>query len=267
MLKSFLQLFIGCWLSVGLASCAGTRSLQYMQGVFDTAALSHYSVPDPVIQQNDLLSIIVYSDNPAATAIYNQPITGGGGSSVTGSTSAPSGGATPSAGGYLVDGDGNISLQGIGALHVEGLTKKELKELLDSKLKAYLQNPYYTIRFLNYKITVIGDVGHPAVYSIPTERVNLLEALGLSGDLNVTARRDNVLVVRERNGKREFGRIDLTKPDIFKSPFYQLQQNDVVYVDFNKNKAAANDQTAIRNITLGATFVSTIAILITLFRH
>ncbi|HSC38389.1 MAG TPA: hypothetical protein VLD19_10970, partial [Chitinophagaceae bacterium] len=135
-----------------------------------------------------------------------------------------------------------------------------------SALKTYLTNPYCTIRFLNFKITLIGDVARPGVYSIPAEKVNILEAIGLAGDLNVTGRRDNILVVREQNGKRQWGRIDLTKPDIFTSPFYQLEQNDMVYIDLTKNKAAAGDQTTLRTITIAATVVSTFAIIYSLIK-
>jgi polysaccharide export outer membrane protein len=268
MIKSLL-----CWIPIAvlmflLGACGSTRKLQYMQGAFDTARLSTFTVPPPVIQKGDLLSIIVFSDNPAATALYNQSVivaTSGATGSVTTGTASSIPSATGT--GYLVDDEGYIQFQGIGKLHIDGLTKSQLTDLLNSKLKEFLQNPYYNIRFLNYKITLVGDVAKPGVYSIPSERVNLLEAIGLAGDLNITARRDNVLVIREQNGKREFGRIDLTKPDIFNSPFYQLQQNDMIYVDLNKTKAATSDQTALRNISIATSIISTIAILITVFRR
>ncbi|MBS1566090.1 MAG: polysaccharide biosynthesis/export family protein [Bacteroidetes bacterium] len=252
-----------------LASCGSTRPLQYMQGSFDTTKLSTYKIPEPVIQQGDLLSIIVYSDNPRATALYNQSVLANNTVSMSATETGATGGgiASPTSPGYLVDKNGDIRFQGLGLLHVEGLTKAQLGDTLNAKLKdTLLTNPYYNIRFLNYKITIIGDVARPAVYSIPTERVNILEALGLAGDLNITARRDNVLVIREQNGKREWGRIDLTKPDIFSSPFYQLKQNDVVYVDLTKQKAASADQTTVRNISLAATVVTTIAVIVTLIR-
>lgn len=267
---------------ISLVSCVSTRPLQYMQGSFDTAAMSHYNIPEPIIQQNDLLSIVVYSDNPAATALYNQSLGGSGGASggTTGGSgggaaggasggglSISTGGSNPSSGGYLVDQEGNIQFQGLGTLHVTGLTKQQLKDTLEERLKVYLTNPYCTVRFTNFKITVIGDVVHPSIFTIPNERVNLLEALGLAGDLNVTARRDNVLIIREQDGKREFGRIDLTKPDIFKSPFYELKQNDVIYVDLGKNKAAIADQTTVRNITLATSIITTIILIITVLKN
>jgi polysaccharide biosynthesis/export protein len=266
MIKTFFSWLCVLVLMAMLASCGNTRKLQYMQGAFDTTKLSSYTVPVPIVQKGDLLSIIVFSDNPAATAIYNQSVVIAPSSSTS---TAGSSGSIPAATsqGYLVDEDGNIQFQGLGKLHVEGMTKAELTALLDSKLKDFLQNQYYNIRFLNYKITMVGDIARPGVYSIPSERVNILEAIGLAGDLNITARRDNVLIVREQNGKRDFGRIDLTKPDIFNSPFYNLQQNDIIYVDLTKSKAATNDQLTVRNISIATSIISTIAIIITVFRR
>ena len=255
MIKSLLSGICLLIIITMMSSCGSTRKLQYMQGAFDTARLSSYAVPDPVIQRGDLLSIMVYSDNPTATAMYNLSAAG----------MSATGGAT--GGGYLVDENGNIQFQSLGNIHVDGITKARLTAILDSTLKTYLTNPYCSIRFLNYKITVIGDIAKPGMYNIPSERVNLLEALGLAGDLNITARRDNVLVMREQNGTRQWGRIDLTKPDIFSSPFYQLQQNDVVYVDLSKVKVVNSDQTAVRNISIITGIVSTVAIVISILRR
>ncbi|MEP6726588.1 MAG: polysaccharide biosynthesis/export family protein [Bacteroidota bacterium] len=264
MIKSFFYITVLLMMIGGMCSCGSTKNLQYMQGNFDTAKLSAYNVPALLIQKGDLLSIIVYSDNATATAIYNQSGagTGNNSSAVPGSPVSSSG-----SGGYLVDEDGNIQFQGIGMLHVEGLTKAGLTGLLNSKLTTFLQNPYYTIRFLNYKITVIGDVAKPAVYSIPAERVNILEAIGFAGDLNITARRDNIRIIREEAGKREFGVVDLRQPDIFNNKFYQLHQNDIVYVDFNKSKAVNSDQTTLRNIGIVTSIVSIIAIVISVLRR
>lgn len=259
MIKTCLYVFVAALLLASLGSCGDIKKLQYMQGSFDTARLSVYNFPTPVIQKGDLLSIVVFSDLPTATAIYNQSVVGTQGSVGSSGTNA----AGP---GYLVDERGDIDFQGLGKLHIEGLTKTGLSDLLTSRLSKYLTNPYYNIRFLNYKITVIGDVAKPSVYNIPAERINILEAIGLAGDLNITARRDNVRIIREVNGKREFGSIDLRQPDIFNSPYYQLQQNDVVYVDFTKNKAAAGDQVTVRNITVATGIVTTLAILYSIFK-
>ena len=237
-----------------LASCGNVKKIQYIQGPYDTARVSNITIPEPVVQPNDLLGIIVYSDNPAATALYNQPIT---------KTAEGAGEQTP---GYLVDKEGNIQFQGLGKLHVAGLTKKQIADLLDSHLKdKYLKNPYYNIRFLNYKITMIGDVAKPGVYNIPSEKVNILEAVGMAGDITSYGRREFVTIIRENDGKREIGSIDLTKGDVFHSPYFNLQQNDVVIVNPTKNKSAATDQVALRNFTLIASLLSTTAVLINIF--
>jgi polysaccharide export outer membrane protein len=250
-----------------------------MQGKFDTAKLSEIKVPEPTIRKGDLLSIIVYSDNPTATALYNQSLIAVGNSS-GGSASSSSGdgggsgsmaGAVPAGSpttpGYLVDESGNIQFQGLGLLHVEGLTKIQLKDTLDTRLLPFLKNPYYTIRFMNYRFTMLGEVLHPGIFSIPGEHVSLLEAIGLAGDLTFYGRRDNVLIMRENNNKREFARLDLTKPEVLASPYFYLQQNDIVYVEATKKKVAASDQVTTRNVAIAASVASTIAIIYSIFHH
>ncbi len=267
---SFFFLLVLC------SSCANTRHLTYVQGSFDTAALSVYKVPETIIQKGDILNIIIYSDNPLATALYNQTIlgAGGGGSSIQGSSS-PNSGATstpssPTTSGYLVDDNGNIQMQGLKSFHVDGLTKQQLMDTLnrqlDEKNGGPLMNPYYTIRFVNLHFTLLGEVTHPGNFNIPGEHVNLFEGLGMAGDMTFYGRRDNVLIIRVNNGKREFQRLDLTKPDVFKSPYYFLQQGDVVYIEANHKKIAANDQVTARNVSLAATIISTIAIIYSIFR-
>ncbi len=274
---------LGLMLWAALSSCGNTRHLTYMQGQFDTARLSQIKTTEPVIQKGDLISIIVYSDNPNATALYNQSVSSMSGGSTSGGTSstntntgggtgstagAQQGVAPPSSPGYQVDERGDIAFQGLGLLHVEGLTKSQVKSLLDSKLKdTLLKNPYYNVRFLNYKFTMLGEVAKPGIFNIPGERVNLLEALGLAGDMTFFGRRDNVLIIRENNGKREFQRLDLTKPEILGSPFFYLQQGDVVYIEANRRKVAASDQVTARNISIAASIVSTLAILYSIFKN
>lgn len=259
-------LFISITTILLSTSCANMKKLEYLQGPLDSNELSKINIPDPVIQKGDVLNITVYSDNPTASAVYNQSMANL--SSLVGAGSDGSNGSSQqSSVGYLVDNFGNIQFPGIGVLYIEGITKKQLSELLDNKLKPFLQNPYYNIRFLNYKITIIGDVAQPSVYSIPSERVNIFEAIALAGDLTITANRNNVLVIREQNGKREFGRLDLTNPEIFKSPFYHLKQNDIVYVDLTKHKAISNSETTLRYVTFGTSIISAIALILTIFRN
>ncbi|HEY4062581.1 MAG TPA: polysaccharide biosynthesis/export family protein [Puia sp.] len=284
--NSLLVYGIGLALLSGLlCSCGNTRQITYMQGKFDTAKLRNIQISEPVVRKGDLLSIIVYSDNPLATALYNQSLitvsnnsssgasTGGagaaGGAGAGGGSGSSAGAMTagsPTTPGYLVDEKGNIQFQGLGLLHVEGLTKSQLKDTLDSRLKQFLQNPYYTIRFMNYRFTMLGEVMRPGIFSIPGEHVSMLEAIGLAGDLTFYGRRDNVLVMRENNGQREWARLDLTKPEVIASPYFYLQQNDVVYVEATRKKVDASDQVTIRNVSIAASVVSTLAILYSIFK-
>ena len=257
-----------------LSSCGSSRNYIYMQGQFDTAKLSQIKVTDPIIQKSDLVSIIVYSDNPDVTKIYNQPIimassstpTSSSGSSET-NTGAGLAGSSPTASGYIVDENGNIEFQGLGIIHIEGLTRNQLKELLDSKLKEFLKNPYYNIRFLNNRFTMLGEVNHPGVFSIPNDHINLLEAIGLAGEMTFFGRRDNITVIREQNGKREFGRINLLKPEAIVSPYFYLQQNDIVIFEQNNKKVAASDQLTTRNISIATSIVATLAIIYSIFKN
>src|SRR3984893_11491234 len=257
---------IGLILAIGLfCSCGNTRQLQYLQGQFDTTKLSQIQYPEPVIQKNDLISITVYSDDPTgrASAFYNLPAVTT--LSNTGSNAAPSVVNMPTSGSsYLVDESGIIQMPGLGKLQVAGLTKAQLDTLLVSRLKDKLQNPYVIIRLNSYKITLIGEVTKPGQFAIPNERVSLLEALALAGDLTPFVRRENVLIIREINGRRSFARLDLRNPEILNSPYFYLQPNDVVLVDVNKTKAALNDQVVIRNISVATSLISIIAVLITL---
>jgi polysaccharide export outer membrane protein len=274
--KKFLFGFIPvlAMLSIMLSSCGTTRPYVYMQGQFDTAALSKLKIIDPVIQKGDLISIIVYSDNPEATRIYNQPLivtatssSANGAGSSSGGTQEEVSGGSPTSSGYLVDDNGNIEFQQLGLLHIEGLTRNGLKTLLDSKLKdTLLKNPYYNIRFLNNRFTMIGEINRPGIFSIPSEHINLIEALSLAGDMTFYARRDNVLIIREQNGKREWGRVDVTKPEVMASPYFYLQQNDIVYVEQNKKKATAADQITSRNISIILALVSTVSIVYSILR-
>jgi len=262
-----------------IGSCTNTRQLTYLQGSFDTARLSQIEYTEPIIRKGDILNIVIYSDNPTATAIFNQQQTGTSGnpgatqgsSSSSGLTSGLSGGGPTSggstgSGGYLVDERGNIEFQQLGVIHADSMTRSQLKDTIETRLKAYLGNPYCTIRFVNYKFTMLGEINHPGVFSIPGEHLTLFEALGLGGDLTFYGRRDNILVIRENESKREYARLDLTKPEVMGSPYFYIKPNDVIYVEASKKKIAASDQTTIRNLTIVTSVISTLAILVALFR-
>jgi polysaccharide biosynthesis/export protein len=242
---------------LNLTSCA-PKQASYFQGKLDTSRIKNVEVKETVIQKNDILSITVFSDDPTASAIYNQAVVGAG---------SGGGVSTGSTGGYLVNEQGDIYFQGLGRLHIAGLTKTGLTELLNEKLKTQLKNPYYSIRFLNYNITVQGEVNRGGEFTVPNERITILEAIALAGDMTIYAKRNDVLLIRELNGKREIVRIDLTNPDIFNSPYYYLRQKDLVIVEATRKKPSAGRQETVQNIGIATSIISTAAIIIAIFRN
>lgn len=246
-----------------LPSCTTYKQLQYLQGDFDSTKYAQFKVPEQRAQKGDQISINVFSDNAAASAPFN---TGSLASSAGSPQPSLSNGAA-SLGSYEVDKDGNIFFPVLGLLHIEGLTKEGMSNLFDSKLKGtYLNNPYYVIRFQNLKFTVFGEVGSPGVYPLTRNNLNIFEALTYAGDLSIYGKRENILIIRENNGKREFGRINITKPDVFNSPYYYLQQNDMVLVDMNKQKALNGDQAVLRNLSLVLTLITTLSFVFNIFK-
>jgi polysaccharide biosynthesis/export protein len=209
--------------------------------------------PEIKIQKNDLLSIQVYSASldPATDAPYNLP----GGSSTTASASATAGSVTPAASGasgFLVDENGNIEYPRFGTIHVDGLTKSQLADSIKAKLTTpveLLKSPSVIIRFLNFKVTVLGEVNHPGPIIIPNGHITILEAIGLAGDIPITGVKSTVRILRESNGKREVGYVDLTSKEIFNSNYYNLLQNDVVFVQPTKAKVRQSDQLTLQRIT------------------
>lgn len=270
----FSVVIISLFIVVLAPSCRNIKNLQYLQGSFDSNRLKNVQIPEPVIQKGDLLNIIVYSDDPLATAAVINPLANtttslvnmGGGSS-GGSSTSPTGASTVQ--GFVVNQTGEIQLYKLGAIPVDGKTKKQVGDtlaLLYSNL-GLLKNPYVEVRFLSYKVTVIGEVNHPGSFSVPTDKLNAFEAIGLAGDITVYGKRNNVLVVRETNGVRTFGQLNLQDPNVFLSPYYYLQQNDLIVVDVGKNKSAVNNQTTFQYITIGASLISIAAVFISLFRN
>jgi polysaccharide export outer membrane protein len=229
-----LQCYIILVILLVSVSCTNTKKAVYFSdqrnGSFDAPA-----IPKLVIQNNDLLSISVSSLNPEASAVFNQP----NNPPANNNTST-----TAAATGYLVDGEGNIQFPFLGAIKAAGLSKDELKDKLTKSLvdKKLLVDPIITIRFLNFKVTVLGEVAHPNVITVPSERISLLEAIGLAGDLTIYAQRDNVLVIRDEDGKKVTHRLNLNSTELFNSPYYYLKTNDVVYVEPNKNKVASTNR-------------------------
>lgn len=269
-MKYFTVVINALVVTIIASSCGNVKNFQYLQGSFDSARLSKVQIPEPVIQKGDLLAITVYSDDPLATAAVTRQAGGVSTSALALSGENNSSSSLASAAsGYLVDQRGKLQLYKLEPIEVEGLTKYQLADTLEYfyTKQDLLKNPYVEVRFLNYKITVIGEVARPGPFTVPTDKISAFEAIGLAGDITVTGRRDNVLVVREINGVRTFGHLNLQDPNVFLSPYYYLQQNDMVVVDVAKNKASANNQSTMQYVSLGASLLSIAAVFITIFRR
>jgi polysaccharide biosynthesis/export protein len=217
-----------------ISSCTNTKEFTYFNNVQDTVYSSNFNTTAYLIKPNDILSISISSLNTEASAIFNPDNTQNSGRSTTVT------GTQTEAGGYLVSGSGTIQLPLLGKIQAAGITKEELKNTITNLIlsKKLLIDPIVEIRFLNYEVTVIGEVAHPTVITVPSERISLLKALGLAGDLTIYGRRDNVLLIREEGGKKRTRHIDLTSSNFLNSPYYYLQPNDVVYITPNKAKIA-----------------------------
>ncbi|MCW3073162.1 MAG: polysaccharide export protein [Flaviaesturariibacter sp.] len=203
----------------------------YLEDIKDTAAKRSVYIAEPIIQKNDLLSIQIssISTDQKVDPMYNMSMAAGGGQNTQ-------------LMGYLVDVRGDIDMPRIGTVHAEGLTKSELEQTIKTRLKDVLMQPTVMIRFLNFRITVLGEVGSPGVLTVPTERLTILEAVGMAGGITEFGTIKNVRVLRENNGIRETGLLDLTSQSIFASRYYQLQQNDVILVDQNSYRLRQADQ-------------------------
>lgn len=208
------------------SSCTSSKNIAYFSSVGDT---SYASKPprDIPIQSNDLLAISISSLNPQASAIFNSN-TNSNSSNTTNSEST----------GYLVNSEGNIQLPILGNIKAAGLTKSQLKDNITNSIleKKLLIDPIVSVRQINFRVTVLGEVDKPTVVNVPSEKISMLEALGMAGDLTIYGKRENVLLIREENGRKQVRRINLTSKDFFLSPYYYLQPNDVVYVEPSKAK-------------------------------
>lgn len=216
-----------------LAACTPSRKVIYFNNLQDSAkgmlAASQVQFETP-IQRNDQLSITFSASNPQDAALLNLANTGSFGSGGT-NNAAVSGSL-----GYLVESDGCIMMPYIGKVKAAGYTRMQLQDTITRKLADYAHNLTVNIRFMNYGCSVLGEVSRPGRIVMGSERLSILDAIGQSGDITLMGRSDNVLIIREENGQRTFGRINLLSSEMFSSPYFYLHTNDIVYVEPVKAK-------------------------------
>jgi len=217
------------------ASCVDSKKSAYFTDQKTAVLPSSIVIPENVIQNNDLLSISVSSLNAEVSAIFNSP-------NNTPVNISSNYGSLGNSAGYLVNVEGNIYFPIVGAIKASGLTENQLRKnivkiLTDRKL---LVDPIVSIRHLNFKVTVLGEVRNPTVITVPNEKITLLEAVGMAGDITIYGKKDNIMVIREDSGRRSIQRLNLNSTELFSSPYYYLRANDIVYVEANKARVASS---------------------------
>ena len=238
-------------------SCSGTKDIAYFQNSANVNLDSSQMLYDARIMPKDILTITVNTTDGEAAAPFNMtvptPLSQGQRSTYSQELLQS----------YLVDNEGNIDFPRVGRVHVGGLTKSQAEKMILEKIRPYMskdENPIVTVRMTNYKISVLGEVNRPGMYTVGNEKISILEALAQAGDLTIYGVRTNVKLIREDSiGKKAIHVLDLTDANLINSPYYYLQQNDIVYVEPNKVKAQNSSVGSMTNL-----WISTTSILISL---
>lgn len=229
-----------------LCSCASKKDKIYFQNIKDQQDIvNQTSITTQLLKPNDVLKVSVLAFDMSAVAVFNGQ----------GLDSEGAGGASKK---YLIDIDGFIEFPLLGKIKLAGKSLNEATKILTARIAEYVKDPIVDLELDNFKITVLGEVARPGVFKIDNERVTILEALGLAGDMTIHGQRKNVLVISENDGKKSYNRIDLTSDEVFKSPVYYLSQNDVVYVEPSKTKI---NESSVRSTGL---ILSTVGVLLSI---
>lgn len=236
-----------------LTSCASKKEVVYFQNAKDFETIVNTDTFTSRFKINDIVSINVSTFDLEAVKPFNLIRNAG---NQNGNVEELD---------YLIDNEGNIDYPILGKIKLLGLTVEEAKLLFKEKLNDYLSDPIINIRILNFRVTVLGEVGKPGTYSVSGERSSILEAIGLAGDLTIKGRRDNVMVIRDFNGTKTYTRIDLTTKEAFNSPVYFLTQNDVVYIEPNKSAISSSsfDSRVSVAISIASILITSTVILLT----
>ena len=257
-----------------ITGCKTNQQVVYLQ---DAGKLITYKdstvapIPDATLKIGDLLTITVNSNTPEASVPFNLPLipTQGGMNSYSMTNASTSGGGG-SLQNYLIDTKGDMMFPIIGKIHAAGMTKSELSDYIEGQIyPRYIKDiPIITIRYANFKISVLGEVNKPGLCEINNEKVSILEAVAMAGDLTIYGRRDNLLLIRETNGKRESVRIDLRDKRLIDSPYFFLQQNDILYVQPNnpKSRSSAFGTAEAISLSVVGTLISLTSLIVTLLR-
>lgn len=240
-----------------LSSCASKRNLVYFSDLSDSSEIVTKVINNinPIIQHNDILDISVNTLSAESNVLFiANPARQGVSSSYLEKD------------GYKVNQDGMINFPVVGFIKLSGLSLEEAQKNLTKEINKYVKDPVVNVKFLNFRITVIGEVNRPETFLITDERINLLEALGRAGDMTPYGKRENVLVIREADGVRNMVRLNLNKKSILNSPYFYLKQNDVVYVEAEKTKEKIYSNSN-RLMPVWVSAISALTVLLTAFLY
>lgn len=220
MKRTIIKILVPVFLLFLIASCTSKKEILYFQNVPEELAQLDSIQSSFKIKSNDILSITVTAFDPIAVKPFNLIL-------------ESQGGVLAQNQGYLTGADGYINFPVLGMVKAAGLTRAELSEKLTKQISEFILDPIVTINILNFKVSILGAVNSPGMYNVQGERFTLTEAISLAGDLNVYGKRDNILILRETDGKKDYAYLDIRDVKIMDSEFYYLQQNDVIYVEPN----------------------------------
>lgn len=256
---SFLLLTSFCF------SCT-TERISYFKDVPETpGSVKYVDLPafvPPVVRPDDIININVQTLDPQANMILNQgnlPVQSG---VTTLNPNAPAANNQQAVSGYLVDKDGFVYMPYIGNIQVGGLTTSAIHDTVLNRMSLYFKNPVVNVRFANFKVTVLGEVRQPATFSIPNEKPTVVDALGLAGDITIYGKHNNVLLMRNANGKKEITRLNLDSSNVVNSPYFYLKPNDVLYVEPSESRVASTNQFRTRDIAVLSAGLSLITVVV-----
>ncbi|MFR9524079.1 MAG: polysaccharide biosynthesis/export family protein [Rikenellaceae bacterium] len=255
----FIKVWLVAALLISISSCASQKEISYLQGIpsgYSEVVNDSYEVR---IKPDDLIAIMVNSRDAELAQMFNLPMVSyQTGTRVTGQNTVLA---------YLVNYQGYIDFPQLGELHVAGLTRDELIKLIKNELidRGLINDPVVTVQFQNFQVSVVGEVTRPGSFQITSDRISIFDALSMAGDMTIFGQRANVKVIREENGVRTISEVDLRGADILSSPYYYLQQNDVVYVEPNKVRAGQSEINSNRTVGTYASILSVLISIASLF--
>lgn len=253
-----------------LHSCTTIKNYKYFEDISDTAKITRLAnnfYKEPTIQVDDILYILIQTSDPLNGNLVNAvniPIGSATPYSNVFSSTSSSAGNQSVVYGYLVNKKGMVTIPVLGDATLEGLTTAQARDLILEQARKYYKEPSVTVRYANFKITVLGEVQRPGTYTVPSEKINLLDALGYAGDLTIYGDRTNVLLMRRQaDGATIAYRLNLNNSAIFKSPNFYLRQNDELYITPTKAKITSSDAAQARNITIITSALTVLVVLLT----